>query len=238
MILGTLLGIFIRRVLPQHYLDAESKDVVKLSMGVVATLAALVLGLLVATAHTSYETRSSQIKQITAQVIMLDRLLEQYGPSAQPARVLLRAAIPPIADRIWSEDNSDSAGPRIFEAATQGEAFNQAINALQPDDDTQKALQSRILDLTANVAQARLLLFTQIGSSVPMLFLAILFFWLTILFASFSLIATPNPAVIAALLICAISAASAIFLILELDQPFSGLMAISSEPLRNALAPL
>jgi hypothetical protein len=238
MLIGTLVGFVIRRALPEHYLDPESKDVVKLSMGVVATLAALVLGLLVAAAHGKYEARSSQIKQITAYVIMLDRLLAQYGQGAQATRVLLRQAIAPVADRIWNENLSGSAQTTPFAANIEGEAFYQAINALHPDNEAQSALQSRIIQLTADLTQARLLLFTQIGSSIPTLFLAILIFWLTILFASFSLIAPPNPAVIAALSVCALSASGAIFLILELDQPFFGLMALSSEPLRNALAPL
>jgi hypothetical protein len=100
---GILLGSVMQRTLPKGQLSPDSKEVVKLSLGIVATLAALVLGLLVASAKTTYSAREGEINQITAHVILLDNLLAKYGEGAQAARASLRKAIPPMVDHIWRE---------------------------------------------------------------------------------------------------------------------------------------
>src|SRR6476619_5957520 len=125
-LVGIFLGSVMQRMLPSGHLSSDSKEVVKLSMGVVATLAALVLGLLVASAKSTYDARESEINQITAYVILLDNLLAKYGDEAQVARASLRQAIPPVVDKIWREGQTrGQAGP--FKAAPEGEAFFQQI---------------------------------------------------------------------------------------------------------------
>jgi hypothetical protein len=238
MLLGIFAGGWAQGRLPENNLNSDSKEVVKLSMGVMGTLTALVLGLLVASAQGSYAARQSEIKQLTAYVILLDTLLGQYGKEAETARVALREAIPRVADRIWREGRSASLQSAPFKAASEGEAFYRQIQDLQPATDAQRDLKGRLLQVTLDTAQARFLLFSHLGSSLPNLFLAVLLFWLTILFAGFALLAPPNATTLTALVICALSVSGAIFLILELDQPFSGTMAIHSDTFRNALLPL
>ena len=209
----------------------------KLSLGVLATLAALVLGLLVASAKTTYSARESEINQITADVILLDSLLAKYGEGAQAARASLRQAISPMVDQIWREQSALlQSAP--FKATAEAEAFYQQVQQLQPSNDIQRGLKQRISEVTLDLAQARLLLFSHLGSSIPLPFLAVLLLWMTILFAGFSLMAPANTITLAALVVCALSVSAAIFLILGLDQPFSGLMMIQSERLINALPPL
>ena len=238
ILVGTLVGMLLRKALPGHHLAEESKDVVRLGTGLVATISALVLGLLIASAKSSYDTESSQIKQMTTNIILLDRLLAQYGPEAGTARELLRRSIGPLVDRIWRENSSSAAPATPFEPTAMAEAAFSKIQELSPQSDAQRSLQARAIQVSTNLAQTRLLLFAQTDSPIPAPFLAVLVFWLTIIFASFSLFARPNATIIAFLLIFALSAAGAIFLILELSQPFSGLMQISSAPLRNVLQPL
>ena len=235
-LIGVLLGSFLQRALPEGHLSSDSKEVVKLSMGVVATLAALVLGLLVASAKGTYDTRESEINQITAYVILLDNLLAKYGEEAQSARATLRQAIPPVVDRIWREGQSGQAGP--FKATPEGEAFYQQVQDLQPNNDMQRGLQARIVQVTNDLMQARFVLFSHLGGSIPIPFLAVLLLWMIILIAGFSLMAPANATTLASLVICALSISGAIFLILELDQPFAGMMMIPSEPLRDALPAL
>lgn len=237
-LLGILLGSFMQRMLPEGHLDSDSKEVVKLSMGVVATLAALVLGLLVASAKSTYDARESEINQITATLILLDALLEKYGEGAQGARASLRQAIPPVVDKIWKEAQSAPLQSAPFKAAAEGEAFYQRVQELQPSNDAQRGLKDRISQVTNDLIQSRFLLFSHLGNSIAVPFLAVLLFWLLILFAGFSLMAPANATTLASLIICALSVSGAIFLILELDHPFSGLIVIRSEPLRNALPAL
>lgn len=231
---GASLGMF----LPGHQLSAEDKDVVRLGTGLIGTIAALVLGLLIASAKSSYDTQSAQIRQMTANIILLDNLLAQYGPEASATRNLMRRGIVLLADRMWRENSSDSTKAAPFAATGASEEFYAKLQQLSPQNDAQRSLQARAIRISTDIAQTRLLLFAQAGNSVPMPFLAVLIFWLTMIFASFGLFARPNAIVIGSLLIFALSAAGAIYLILELGQPFAGLMEISSAPLRNALAPL
>jgi len=235
---GALLGMFLRNTLAGHHLSTDAKDVVRLGTGLIGTIAALVLGLLIASAKNSYDTQSTQIKQMTANIILLDNFLEQYGPETGPIRNLLRRGVVILADRMWRENNSDLAKAAPFEASAASEAFYLKLQELSPQNDFQRSLQARAIQLSTDIAQTRLLLFAQMGNSIPMPFLVVLIFWLTIIFASFSLFAQPNAIVIGSLFIFALSAAGAIYLVLELGQPFAGLMQISSAPLRNALTPL
>ena len=233
---GILLGVLLRRALPKHHLSKESQEVVRLGVGLVATIAALVLGLLIAAAKGSFDTQSGQVKQITADLIMLDDLLSLYGPETQPIRVEMRAAIGPLVDRIWSEKRA--GGPRTFVPGARAQQVYQEIQALVPRNDVQRSIQSRAVQVSNDFAQTRLLLFVESDKLVPVPFLAIMVFWLVIIFASFSLFSELNPTVFAFLALFAFSASCALFLILELSQPFTGLMAISDLPLHTALRPL
>jgi hypothetical protein len=235
---GTFLGMFLRKKLPEHHLTGDTKDVVRLGTGLIGTIAALVLGLVIASANGTYQTQSSQVQQLTANIVLLDRTLAQYGPEADSARNLLRRAVASMADRIWRENGSDTGKAEPFDASTAALSFYDEILKLSPRNEAQRSLQARAIATANGLAQTRLLLFANAGATIPMPFLVVLISWLAIIFTSFSLFAESNATTVIALCIFALSASAAIFLILELSQPFTGLMAISSEPLRNALAPL
>jgi len=233
---GILLGTLLRRALPEHHLGKDSQDVVRLGVGLIGTIAALLLGLLIAAAKSSFDTQSTQVTQITADIILVDNLLAQYGPEARPIRQQMRSAIDPWVDQLWREKQASSAMP--FEANASAEQVYLAIQALSPQNDLQRSLQARAAQVSNDLAQTRLLLFAESGNVIPVPFLAILVLWLVIIFASFSLFSALNVTVFTCLSLFALSASCAIFLILELGQPFSGLMTISSAPLRHALGPL
>jgi Protein of unknown function (DUF4239) len=233
---ATLLSMYLRTVLPKQHLSQDSKDAVRLSMGVIGTMAALVLGLLIASAKSSFDTKNSQIKEMTSHIILLDQLLAQYGPETRAARQILRLGTGSMADRIWRE--GDLKTTTAFSVSGEAEEFLRKIEQLAPQTESQRAFQARAIKTVTDLAQTRLLLYTQSDKSIPLPFLVLLIFWLAIIFASFSLFVSPNPIVVAAFFVCAFSASGAVFLIFELDRPFSGLMNISDAPLRHALAPL
>jgi hypothetical protein len=235
---GTLIGMLLRNKLPENHLDSDAKDVVKLGAGLIGTIAALVLGLLIASAKTSFDTQVTQVKQLTADVILLDQLLTHYGPEAATVRTLLRGAVDAIADRIWQEHSAVSARKMPYEVTAAGEAFIVKLRQLAPQTDEQRSIKDRAIQVSDNIAHTRWLLFSQSDNPIPMPFLIVLIFWISIIFANLSLFADPKPIVIGALAVFALSAAAAIFLVLELGQPFSGIMQISSLPLRSALPPL
>ena len=233
---GALLGMYFRNALSDDHLREDVRDVIRLSTGLIGTIAALVLGLLIASAKSSYDTKSTQIKQITINIILLDLLLEQYGPDAKNLRIMLRNAIPPLIDRIWNEGDRAKLSP--FTATVEAQEFVKKVQQLEPNNDSRRGLQAQVLSAAANFTQARLLLFTQAHDAIPAPFLAILIFWLAIIFTSFGLFVRYNRIVIATFFVGGLSVASAIFLILEMGQPFAGLMQISSEAPHHALAPL
>jgi Protein of unknown function (DUF4239) len=233
---GASLGMYFRNALSEDHFSEDVRDVIKLSTGLIGTIAALVLGLLIASAKSSYDTKSTQIKQITTNIILLDLDLERYGPDAKNLRLALREAISPLIDRIWNEGDRTRVSP--FAASVQAGEFFQKIQLLQPNNERERAFHAQVLSAAANVEQVRLSLFTQSNDAIPAPFLLILIFWLAIIFTSFGLFVRPNRIAIVTFIVGGISVASAIFLILEMGQPFTGLMQISSEAPRHALAPL
>ena len=228
------LGRAVRRHLPENHLSADSKDSVKLAMGLVATMTALLLGLLISSAKQSYDTQRSEVIQMAASVAFLDRILTLYGPDATDARTKFHGAVADGVRRMWPEDQGS---PVDLRPAGQGadEAYF-AIQRLTPGDDTQRSLKAQAAALAIGIAQIRGLLVAQSVPSISTPLLIAVVGWIGILFLSFSIFAPPNATTGLALAAAAFSVVVAVFLILELDQPLSGLIRISGEPMNNVLS--
>jgi hypothetical protein len=222
-------------ILPGHRLPEGTKDVVRLGAGLVGTIAGLVLGLLVGSANNSYEAQSNELQRLTGDVILLDNLLDQYGPQAHKARMLLRASIGPFVERVWST-GKEPVEP--FKPTAAGEALFLELDRLVPQDDEQQSIKARALTIFIDAAQSRVSLQQRAFTSIPMPFLFVLIAWLAVIFMSFGLFAERHYSVLLALFVFALSASVSIFLILELTHPFAGLMGIPNDPLLNALPPL
>jgi Protein of unknown function (DUF4239) len=230
---AALFGRRVHRYLPEAHLSADSRDSVKLAMGLVATMTALVLGLLVSSAKGTYDTARSEVIQMAAKVAFLDRVLALYGPEAAEARTELRAAIIDAVQRIWPTDRSGPA--QLVPNQQAGDALYITVQRLSPHDDAQRTLKAQVATLMVDLGQLRSLLVAQSIPSISKPMLIILVSWLVVIFFGFSLLAPPNATTTLALIASAFSVACAIFLILELDQPFGGLIQIPSEPMINAL---
>jgi hypothetical protein len=233
---GALLGMGLRLILPEHHLNSDSRDVIKLGMGLTATMSALVLALLIASAKGSYDAQRNELTQLSANVVLLDRVLAHYGPETTDIRNQLRLTVTHVIDQLWPKNSSSTA--KEEPPAARGESIYDKIGELSPQNEAQRSLQAQAQKLGIDLAQTRWLMFEQGGSSIPMPFLVLLIFWVTIIFLSFGLFAPSNATVIATLFLCALSVSGAIFLILELDRPFVGVIHISDAPLRNAVARL
>src|SRR5262249_37487355 len=233
---GALLGMLLRGLLPDQHLSADSKDVVRLGMGLLATMAALVLSLLIASAKSSYDTQRGEVTQLAANVVLLDRVLAHYGPESKDSRDLLRRYVSNVLQQMWTTTGSPSTELNLAGAGAGG--LYQSGPARSPQNGAQRARRADARQIGIDLGRTRSLLVAQSGSTIPLPFLVILTFWITVLFASFGLFAPRNATVVATLLVCALSVSGAIYLILELDQPFQGFIHISSAPLRAALAHL
>ena len=236
---GTVLGMGLRAILPEHHLSSESKDVVKLGMGLVGTMTALVLGLLIASAKNSFDTQRNGLAQLSANIILLDRTLAHYGPETKDVRDMLRASVADMLQHTWPQENPQP-GQAEAKVGTEGryEGLFEKIQDLVPKTDAQRVLQAQAMKIGSDIAQTRWLMFAQKGSSIPIPFLVVMVCWLTLLLASFSLFAPSNATIFCTLLVCALSVSSALFLILELDRPLNGMIQVSSDPVRAALEQL
>jgi hypothetical protein len=233
---AALLGIRLRAVLPKHHLSDDTKDTVRIGMGLVATMAALILGLLVASANGSYDTKKSEMMEMAAKIAYLDQVLANYGQESADARQLLRQAVEAAMARIWSENRPEHSP--VDASTTWGATLPKAIQTLLPKDDAQREFKRQAAVTTAELGQMRWLLVEQTYASISKPLLLVVIAWLGIIFGSVGLFAPSNSTVVTALMLAALSVSGAIFLILELDQPFGGLIRISSEPMRIVLSHL
>ena len=231
---GALLGILLHTILPQHHLSSETKDIVKLGMGLVGTMAALVLGLLVASAKGSYDAQSAELTQMSANIALLDRVLAAYGPETKEARAVLRAAVARVLDQMWPKAGTSQAPP----SAAGGEILYEKMQGLSPANDTQRSLQSQAISIAMDIGKTRWLMYEQGTGSVSLPLLVVLVLWLSVIFVSFGLFAPFNATAVSSLFVSALSVSGAIFLILEMYTPYTGMVQISEAPLRAALAHL
>jgi hypothetical protein len=230
-----ILGLRLRERLPEHHLENEARDAVKLVMGLVATMSALVLGLLVSAAQTSYRTRGDELALFAANVVSLDRVLLHYGGEAEAPRDLLRQGVVVEFGRIMAAEGvrAEAVAPGIDTNAL--EPVYQALQRLRPGTDAERQGLARAMDLSVAITRTRMLLVEQQVSALPAAFLGVLVSWLAVLFLGFGLMTRLNPTVVGALLTGALAVAGALFLVLELDTTRFGLIRLSNAPLRAAL---
>jgi hypothetical protein len=233
-----ILGLSLRSSLPDHHLSEESTGIVKLGAGLLATLAALVLGLLIASAKVSFDRLDDEFAQTAATVVLLDRTLADYGQETKEVRELLHRAYASAVELFFSREGAGLAHLDALERLARVEHVQQAIRELAPQDAMRRLLQSEALTLSRDLAQTRWLLIEPGHTAIPTPFLVVLVLWLACLFAGFGLTSAHNRTVIATLFVCALSVAGAIFLIEDIAHPLEGLMQISSAPSRNALSHL
>ncbi len=231
-----MFGILLQKVLPAAQLNADAKDVIKQAMALLATMSALVLGLLIASAKTSYDTRNQEVVALSSNIILVDWLLNHYGPEAGNARAQLRQAVAANIERIWPTDGSQIA--MMQATGSPAQLLYAEIEGLSPATDAQRQLKARALQMVFELGQTRVLQTGRIGGAIPIAFVIVLTSWLCLIFAGFGLFAPPNPTVIAVLVVCAFSASTALFMIMELDRSFDGFLRVSSAPLRAVLANL
>jgi len=232
---AALLGVLFRRILPEHHRSDESMATVDRTLRIIMTLAALVLGLLVASAKGSYDAISDKLREISADIILLDHTMAHYGPETKDARELLGRITRSMIRVRWPE--AASPGPALdgVRPSAALEDVQERLRRLAPSDEPQREIQRRAVELSGDMARATWLLLELKQERVPAAFLNILVVWLVITFFAFGLFAPSNVTVVGALLFSALATSGAIFLILEMYDPVGGLVKIPVTPLLTAL---
>jgi len=237
LLAGALIGWAVRQRLPAHHLTDDTKSLVSVSMAVVATVSALVLGLLISNANTSFSALGGEVTTLSAQILRLDQMLLRYGPETKPARETLRRYAEHKTADMFPDDPADFhlGNPATYELLQRVE---DEMLALKPANPRDKWWLEQGMTLASKIGDTRWLLTQQLGQGTPKPFVALLVFWLTLLFASFGLFAPRNFISGATLTLCALAVAGAVGMILELEKGFGGLVHISPEPMRHAVKAL
>jgi len=232
---GGMVGLLYDKLLPEHQVSDETRALINRITGLIATMAALVLGLLIASANTFYSSQKSDLEMLSGRVIELDSMLRDYGPDAQPIRDLLKATVTRVYQNTWNSPRSTERLATTAEIRAAWGAIGRQIDEVRPTINAQKSLQSKAADLIASIQDLRLATRLQIDNSVTWPFLSILVSWAALLFFGSGLLARLNTAAVFTLAIGALSVASAIFLILELDAPYSGMLRLPPTPILQAI---
>lgn len=236
---GSIVAMSVARILPDSHLTSDARDVIKLGMALIATLVALVLGLMIGTAKGTYDAQTAAVRQVSADLLLLDRTLADYGgPDAQQPRDLLRQAAELMLQRLWPDDGSAPGSLAPGEARAPMDLFMREVTNFSPHDQTQVYLKAQALRLIADLAQTRFQMYIQGTNQLPLPFLVVVAIWLLILFGGYGLIAARNPTVMLFLFAATLCVSGAVFLIQELATPFDGVMRVSGAPLREVITQL
>ena len=173
---SSFLGMFLQKELPHHHLSGDSKDVIKLAIALIGTMAALVLALLFASTRTSFESTSAEVNRLTTDIVELDQLLQEYGAEARPARDALRAEIGPWVDSIWREAAEERGAKAMMK--TNRTTVLDMVRSLKPQNPVQVSIQARALQVLTDIRQTRLSLFAQPQDSLSTTFVVVLVMWL------------------------------------------------------------
>lgn len=238
VLVGAFAGTFARTRLPGHHLDADTKDMVKIGVGFLATLSALVLGLVVGAAKSSFDTKNTEVQTAAARILQLDHALRGLGPEAAPVREFLRRAVEARVGQLGRESGQQFSASALANAGAGMDRLDAMLRSLTPKDDAQRAAAAKAMRLADEVEQIMSLAIAQTGSSITMPLLLLLVFWFAVIAAGWNLFAPRNGTTATVNVLCAVSLGGAIFLLLEMDRPFGGVIRISDDPLRAVLTQL
>jgi hypothetical protein len=233
---GGLLGLLFGRLLPEEYRSDATQRIVQTATGMVSLLAALVLGLLVATAKNKFDTSNQQVEQFAASLMLLNRELVNYGPEANDTNALLRKyTIAKIAET-WPDGPGPKPGPGDLPAWKLLESLQRSLTELAPKTASQRSEAATASETAAALAKTTWLQAAEESEHVPHPFVLIMIVWLFVLFVSFGLFAPRNMLVVIALLVGALSIAGAVVLIVDMDSPFEGMITVAADPMQEAVA--
>jgi uncharacterized membrane protein len=231
---GALLGMVIRRLLPEAHFVPEAKDTIRLAIGLVVTMTGLVLGMLVSSAKTFFDSEKNQVAELSSQIIVLNDLLTAYGPETAKLRVEARQSVEEVVDRIWPTTNTQSSQLRPSAA---GSYLYGQLELLAPKTDAQASAKAQLLAATISLKKTYSLMYLQSEqTSIAPMLLAVVTSWLVAIFISFGVFAPRNSTVLTTLVVCALAVSAAIFIINEMYSPFSGTIKISPAAVRDALS--
>jgi hypothetical protein len=235
-----LAGLFLHAWRPEQEGVDETRDLINRLTGLIATMSALVLGLLIASASNFYNTQKAGLEKVSARVLQLDSLLRRYGPDAQPARDLLKVMVTNSYESVWeSGANRNLKVPTIEETAASMDAMFENLNRLRETAPVERQYRlAKASEITAAINDQRLEMALQVRNSLSWPFMTILVSWASLLFFAFGMLSRVNRTTVVGLAVGALAVASAIFLIVELSTPYSGLLRLSPEPVLNTIEAL
>jgi Protein of unknown function (DUF4239) len=235
---GALSGLFLRFMLPDNHLNDDARDVVKLGAGLIATMAALILGLLINSAHNSLDTINNELTQTGTTIVELDQTLASYGPETAELRGLLRKCVDAAIESRGLENVVKEETTERFDIEKALRKMQSKLRSMSPQNNAQTILRSQAYQEVKQLTHSRLLLLGRGHKRISGIFLIVLIFWLVVIFVSFGLLAPHNWTVIGVLFVCAVSVSAAIFILTAMNNPYKGFFSVSSAPLRSALEQL
>jgi hypothetical protein len=235
---GAILGMGVRVLLPPHHLSSPSRDVVRLCIAILATVSSLVIGLLIASAKSSFDERTSSVRHFVAEALLVDRAMARLGSGTSPARKQFRDFLQTRLQEILNEEAIPAGASAISSKGPSIETVEASLLDLPDSTDAQRILKDRALSQLNDIAQTRWLLVEEAGGSIQPPFIVILIAWLAVIFASFGLFSPRNATVLVIMGISAASIAGSLFLILEMDQPYDGMIRLSERSIEIVLQQL
>jgi hypothetical protein len=231
---GAITGLKLRKLLPAEHLTDETKSLVSASTAVVATVSALVLGLLISNANSSFIRLGGQVTALSAEILRLDQILRRYGSDAYPARETLRQYTEQKTADLFPDNPADVhlGNPSTYELLQRLEDM---MLGLKPANSRDQWWMGQAMTLAAKIGDTRWLIAQQVGQGTPKAFVALLVFWLALLFASFGLFAPHNLTSAVILTLCALAVAGAVAMFLELEQGFGRMIHVSPRPMLQAV---
>jgi hypothetical protein len=235
---GGAVGLLLQRILPETSTTGGPRDMIGAVVGLLTLLSALVMGLLIWTAYGVYAGQNLAIQTLATKILQYDLALADYGPEANGLRFQVRHALANTIEQVWNANESDNEfAAHNFAAAIQSlRNRGEALENLNPSTDEQKQALAAAKALDDGIGQARLQMSFALTNAVSYPLIMIVVGWATILFCGFGLMSKGHVMSLVCVIVGAIAVASAVYMILDLSSPYSGVFRASSEPLEQVLA--
>lgn len=230
-----LTTLYLHPRLPDRQLSKETQDAVKVGVGMIVVLSALVLGLLIASVKATFDTATRDLKHFSTEIVLFDRSLRAYGPQTASAQALIQQYVERALAGTWPGGNRREVvdDPRAEQLIYR---LQDAVLVLAPENSRQRALDDEMKSEIRRLIELRWTLVEEATTSLNVPLLSVLVIWLVLIFASFGYNAPRNVLVVSTFVLCAASIGGALFLVVQMDRPFQGLVKVSPVPLESALA--